>query len=279
MSIKDNSIEQEQQMPELEKNNQLPENESVYQKSYIRLRPGMFIGRIGDGSNPDDAIYSMLKEIVDNAVDEFLMGFGERIDITLEQGMVSVRDYGRGIPLEKLVKCVTKFSPIWKADTADYVFYNIGCVGAGTKVVNALSSKFEITTWREGKCRTALFHEGEFLFSLPDTLSENAVWVILIGIAAVIALLWFFLRKNTKKTKGNKKGKKESSFFPVYLILMILPVIRFFALSNHAYLHYFFTYRALMITISAGAYLFIKTTIVSGLFTLPNPHRGSSVGR
>ena len=69
-------------------------DESVYQKSYIRLRPGMFIGRIGDGSNPDDAIYSMLKEIVDNAVDEFLMGFGERIDITLEQGMVSVRDYG-----------------------------------------------------------------------------------------------------------------------------------------------------------------------------------------
>ena len=163
MSTKDNSIEQEQQMPELEKNNQLPENESVYQKSYIRLRPGMFIGRIGDGSNPDDAIYTMLKEIVDNAVDEYLMGFGERIDITLEQGMVSARDYGRGIPLEKLVKCVTKFSPIWKADTADYAFYNIGRAGAGTKVVNALSSKFEITTWREGKCRTALFHEGELI--------------------------------------------------------------------------------------------------------------------
>ena len=136
-------------------------DESVYQKSYIRLRPGMFIGRIGDGSNPDDAIYSMLKEIVDNAVDEFLMGFGERIDITLEQGMVSVRDYGRGIPLEKLMKCVTKLSPIWKADTADYAFYNIG--RANAKVVNALSSKYEITSWRDGKCRTALFHEGDLI--------------------------------------------------------------------------------------------------------------------
>ena len=137
-------------------------DETVYQKTYIRLRPGMFIGRIGDGSNPDDAIYTMLKEIVDNAVDEFLMGFGERIDITLEQGMVSVRDYGRGIPLEKLVKCVTKFSPIQKTYTADYAYYNIGCSNA-TKVVNALSSKFEITSWRDGKCRTALFHEGELI--------------------------------------------------------------------------------------------------------------------
>lgn len=136
------------------------DNKYEEQRCHIRLRPGMYIGRLGDGSNPDDGIYTMFKEIVDNAVDEYLMRFGDRIDISVEHGMVTVRDYGRGISLDKLVKSVTKICSIEKTDTADYTFRNIGLDGVGTKVVNALSSKFEITSWREGKCHTALFHEG-----------------------------------------------------------------------------------------------------------------------
>ena len=140
--------------------NEVGDNKYEEQRCHIRLRPGMYIGRVGDGSNSDDGIYTMFKEIVDNAVDEYLMGFGDRIDISVEHGMVSVRDYGRGISLDKLVKSVTKICLIEKTDTADYTFRNIGLDKIGTKVVNALSSKFEITSWREGKCRTALFHEG-----------------------------------------------------------------------------------------------------------------------
>ncbi len=115
------------------------------------------------------------------------------------------------------------------------------------------------------------------LFGLSDNMSMTAVWVVLGGIVAAVVLLWFFLRKSSKE---KQKGKKATSFFPVYLILMLLPIGRFLVLSNHAYMHYFFTYRALMITVSAGAYLFIKTTVVSNLFTRQNPpRRGSRAGR
>ena len=159
----DNSIELKEQKLEQGNSIQSSDNEYEEQRCHIRRRPGMYIGRVGNGSNSDDGIYTMFKEIVDNAVDEFLMGFGDRIDISVEHGMVSVRDYGRGISLDKLVKSVTKICSIEKTDTADYAFRNIGLDGIGTKVVNALSSKFEITSWRDGKCRTALFHEGELI--------------------------------------------------------------------------------------------------------------------
>lgn len=117
------------------------------------------------------------------------------------------------------------------------------------------------------------------LFGLSGKVGERAAWVIMLGIFAGIALLWFFLRKNTKGYKYIQKGKKEASFFPVYLMLILLPIGRFFALSNHSYLHYFFTYRALMISVTAVVYLFIRSTVVSNLFILPNPRRDSRAKR
>ena len=127
--------------------------------AHIRQRSGMYIGRLGDGSHPDDGIYVMFKEIMDNAVDEFIMGFGRRIDITLDSGSFTVRDYGRGIPLGKLVECVSQINTGGKFNSEDYMF-SVGMNGVGTKAVNALSTTFEVTSWRDGKCRTAVFHEG-----------------------------------------------------------------------------------------------------------------------
>ena len=127
--------------------------------AHIRQRPGMYIGRMGDGSHPDDGIYVMFKEVVDNAVDEYIMGFGRRIDIASDHGSFIVRDYGRGIPLGKLVDCVSKINTGGKFNKDGYVF-SVGMNGVGTKAVNALSSQFEVTSWRDGKCRTAVFREG-----------------------------------------------------------------------------------------------------------------------
>jgi LPXTG-motif cell wall-anchored protein len=125
-----------------------------------------------------------------------------------------------------------------------------------------------------GRIVRILSHNFACLFGLPDSLNANATWLILIGIAAFIGLLWFFLRKKddtrTGKNAAAQKRKKDTAFFPVYLILMITPVVRFLVLSNHAYMHYFFTYRALMATVTVGSYLFIKTTVLNSLFVLPN---------
>ncbi len=126
---------------------------------HIRLRPGMYIGRMGDGSHPDDGIYILLKEIVDNSIDEFIMGAGRRIDVTLEGNAVSVRDYGRGIPLDKLVECVSVMNTGGKYN--DDVFqYSIGLNGVGTKAANALSEFFLVRSCREGKFREATFERG-----------------------------------------------------------------------------------------------------------------------
>jgi len=127
---------------------------------HIRLRTGMYIGRLGDGSHPQDGIYVMLKEVVDNAVDEFIMGCGKRVEITRDGAAVCVRDYGRGIPLGKLVDCVSQINTGGKYN--DDVFqFSVGLNGVGTKVVNALSDRFEVTSWREGVARTAAFRRGE----------------------------------------------------------------------------------------------------------------------
>ena len=126
---------------------------------HIRLRPGMYIGRMGDGGNPSDGIYVLLKEIVDNSIDEFIMGAGRRIDITLEDKLVSVRDYGRGIPPGKLVECVSLMNTGGKYN--DDVFqFSVGLNGVGTKAVNALSELFIARTVREGKFREATFCRG-----------------------------------------------------------------------------------------------------------------------
>ncbi len=127
---------------------------------HIRLRTGMYIGRLGDGTNPDDGIYVMLKEIVDNAIDEFIMGSGKRIDIERTEERVTVRDFGRGIPLGKVVDCVSQINTGGKYN--DDVFqFSVGLNGVGTKAVNALSSAFEVTSWRDGAFKRARFEQGK----------------------------------------------------------------------------------------------------------------------
>ncbi len=128
--------------------------------AHIRLRTGMYIGRLGTGSNPNDGIYILLKEVVDNAIDEFIMGEGKRIEITRDGEKVTVRDYGRGIPLGKVVDCVSKMHTGGKYN--DDVFqFSVGLNGVGTKAVNALSEDFEVKAWRSGKARRATFNRGK----------------------------------------------------------------------------------------------------------------------
>ncbi len=127
---------------------------------HIRLRTGMYIGRLGNGSHPLDGIYVMLKEVIDNAVDEFIMGAGRRVEIEREGDTVAVRDYGRGIPLGKLVDCVSQINTGGKYNN-DVFQFSVGLNGIGTKAVNALASHFEAVSWRDGKFRRALFERGK----------------------------------------------------------------------------------------------------------------------
>ena len=145
-------------MPET--SNYTEENiKSLDWREHIRLRPGMYIGKSGDGSSPDDGIYVLLKEVIDNCIDEFVMGEGKVIDITINDDSVSVRDYGRGIPLGKLVEVVSKMNTGGKYDTKAFK-KSVGLNGVGTKAVNALSSKFNVSSTREGKTKIAEFELG-----------------------------------------------------------------------------------------------------------------------
>ena len=126
---------------------------------HIRLRPGMYIGRLGSGSHPNDGIYILLKELIDNSIDEFIMGHGKRIDIRIDNGEVSVRDFGRGIPLGKVVDCVSIINTGAKYNSEVFQF-SVGLNGVGTKAVNALSEKFEVVSHREGKAVRASFLNG-----------------------------------------------------------------------------------------------------------------------
>ena len=129
---------------------------------HIRLRTGMYIGRLGSGADPDDGIYVLLKEVVDNAVDEFIAGFGKKIDVTIDANRVSVRDYGRGIPLGKIVECVSVINTGAKYN--DDVFqFSVGLNGVGTKAVNALSTDFRVVAYRDGKYAEARFERGELV--------------------------------------------------------------------------------------------------------------------
>ena len=127
---------------------------------HIRQRPGMYIGRLGSGAHPDDGIYILLKEVIDNAIDEFMEGNGNRIVVTQEGQKCSVRDYGRGIPLNKLIECVSVINTGAKYDNEAFQ-YSVGLNGVGTKAVNALSKYFEITSWREGEYMHAVFERGK----------------------------------------------------------------------------------------------------------------------
>src|SRR6187551_3729218 len=128
-------------------------------KEHIRLRPGMYIGKLGDGSSPDDGIYVLAKEVLDNCIDEYTMGFGKTVEINVEGKQVTIRDYGRGIPLGKVVDVVSKINTGAKYDSK--VFQkSVGLNGVGTKAVNALSHYFKVTAIREGKEKTAEFERG-----------------------------------------------------------------------------------------------------------------------
>ncbi len=146
---------------------------------HIRLRPGMYIGRLGDGSNPDDGIYVMLKEVIDNSVDEFIMGEGKKVDISIDfnSRKVSVRDYGRGIPLSKVVDCVSQINTGAKYN--DDVFqFSVGLNGVGTKAVNALSSHFMVRSVRDGKMVEVDFAQGKILNKKEKSSQEpNGTYV------------------------------------------------------------------------------------------------------
>lgn len=134
---------------------------------HIRLRPGMYIGKLGDGSSHDDGIYVLIKEIIDNSIDEFIMGNGRTIDVIINDKMITVRDYGRGIPLGKVVECVSKMNTGAKYEGKAFK-KTVGLNGVGTKAVNALSSKFSIQSVREGKSKTAWFEAGTLVEESPE---------------------------------------------------------------------------------------------------------------
>ena len=129
-------------------------------KEHIRLRPGMYIGKLGDGSSEDDGIYVLLKEVLDNCIDEFVMGFGKQIDVECDGQYVVVRDFGRGIPLEKLLDCSSKINTGAKYDSEAFK-KSVGLNGVGIKAVNALSTKFDIQSFREGETRRIEYSQGD----------------------------------------------------------------------------------------------------------------------
>jgi topoisomerase-4 subunit B len=147
-------------------------------KEHIRLRPGMYIGKLGDGAAADDGIYILVKEVVDNCIDEFVMGNGKRVDIKVKDGKVSIRDYGRGIPLGKVVEVVSKMNTGGKYDSKAFK-KSVGLNGVGTKAVNALSSYFMVYSVREGEKKGAIFERGELISEIPleKTDETNGTYV------------------------------------------------------------------------------------------------------
>src|SRR5271154_189787 len=128
-------------------------------REHIRIRPGMYIGKLGDGSSADDGIYVMLKEVIDNCIDEHTMGYGKQVEVNIDQKTVTIRDYGRGIPLGKVVDVVSKINTGAKYDSKAFQ-KSVGLNGVGTKAVNALSNYFKVSAFREGKEKTAEFEKG-----------------------------------------------------------------------------------------------------------------------
>ena len=141
-------------------------------KEHIRMRPGMYIGKLGDGSSPDDGIYILLKEVLDNCIDEFVMGAGKTIEIVIKDSIVSVRDYGRGIPLGKVVDVVSKMNTGGKYDSRAFK-KSVGLNGVGTKAVNALSSMFKVVSVRDNQTTNAVFEYGNLIQEEPVTSSSK----------------------------------------------------------------------------------------------------------
>ena len=141
-------------------------------KEHIRMRPGMYIGKLGDGSSPDDGIYILLKEVIDNCIDEFVMGAGKTIEISIKDNIVSVRDYGRGIPLGKVVDVVSKMNTGGKYDSRAFK-KSVGLNGVGTKAVNALSSMFRVASVRDNQTTNAVFEYGNLIQEDPVTSSSK----------------------------------------------------------------------------------------------------------
>lgn len=141
-------------------------------KEHIRLRPGMYIGKLGDGAAADDGIYILVKEIVDNSIDEHVMGNGKQIEIKITDHNVEVRDYGRGIPLGKVIDCVSKINTGGKYDSGAFQ-KSVGLNGVGTKAVNALSNYFKVQSFREGRSKVAEFSKGELVKDHPETDSNE----------------------------------------------------------------------------------------------------------
>lgn len=136
---------------------------------HIRLRSGMYIGRLGNGSNENDGIYVLIKEVIDNSIDEFIVGFGKMIEVSVQDNRVKVRDYGRGIPLTKVVECVSQINTGAKYN--DDVFqFSVGMNGVGTKAVNALSSYFRVISVRDGQCTEAVFEKGKIVSNRTGAL-------------------------------------------------------------------------------------------------------------
>jgi topoisomerase-4 subunit B len=141
-------------------------------KEHIRKRPGMYVGKLGDGSSSDDGIYILLKEVLDNAMDEFMMGFGKSIEITINEDIVSIRDYGRGIPLGKVLDVASKMNTGAKYDSKVFK-KSVGLNGVGIKAVNALSSYFEIKSFRDGRLKRISFSEGNLTLDDPEKPTQE----------------------------------------------------------------------------------------------------------
>ena len=169
-----NNIQQDQQPVEYTDDN----IRHLSDMDHVRTRPGMYIGRLGDGSHAEDGIYVLLKEIVDNSIDEFKMNAGKRIEIDIEESLaVSVRDYGRGIPQGKMIEAVSMLNTGGKYDSKAFK-KSVGLNGVGTKAVNALSSRFEVRSYREGKVRKAIFEKGLLQSDdTEDTVEENGTYI------------------------------------------------------------------------------------------------------
>lgn len=147
-------------------------------KEHIRMRPGMYIGKLGDGSAPDDGIYVLVKEVMDNCIDEFVMGNGKRVDVKIKENKVSIRDYGRGIPLGKVVEVVSKMNTGGKYDSKAFK-KSVGLNGVGTKAVNALSTHFMVYSVRDGEKKSASFSRGELVeeSKIEKTDEQNGTYV------------------------------------------------------------------------------------------------------
>lgn len=171
----------------MEENNELIKNPVAYtddnirhldDMEHIRVRSGMYIGRLGDGQQNDDGIYVLLKEVMDNSIDEFKMGAGKKIEVTIEEDLrVSIRDYGRGIPQGKLIEAVSKLNTGGKYDSKAFK-KSVGLNGVGIKAVNALSSRFEVASFRDGKVRRATFERGQLINDrTEDTTEETGTYI------------------------------------------------------------------------------------------------------